>query len=650
MKYPHLFSPITLGNTMYRNRIFASPTGSPMLIPGEYLKAECRAFYELRAKGGAAVVALGDGIVHTPTGLMHPYKIQLDDESAVPSLGAMARAITRHGAVASVELSHGGKYANIPNLVSKTTSTGLPPYGPDHEFISDGVEIFEMPEELILTIVKAYGEAAARAKMCGFGHMIIHGGHGWLLSQFMSPATNHRKDAFGGSRENRCRLALMVIDSVRKAVGPGFPIEFRMSGAEFTRKGYDIDEGIEIARILAPHVNLLHVSAGVHDDEDSCVITHPSMFEAHGRNVYLAERIKQAVDVPVATVGALNDPAEMEEILAGGRADVIEMSRALTADPYLPMKAAAGREDEIVKCVRCFLCLNQTATMRNIRCTVNPVIGAELEHTYEPPKTAQPKRVLVVGGGPGGMEAALAAAERGHDVTLCDANDRLGGQLLSEEHIPFKKELFDYIRIKAEELKKAGVKVLLNTFVTRRYAQAFAPDAMVCAAGAVPRMPAIPGIDLPHVKNIYDLRKKDPGFGERVVVIGAGQVGCETSVHLLQEGHKVTLVGRTTDYAKDATIWHKHGLRQQLFGRAEIKLSSSVVEITEDHVVTEDKDGNRNEIPCDTVFCAAGLIPRTDVRNELRGITPYYYELGDCLKPGLMFDAVSQGHFIGRDI
>lgn len=649
MNYPHLFSPIRLGNVTYRNRIFASPTGNSQVIPGEYLKRENIAFYELRAKGGAAVVALGDGIVHTPTGLMHPYKLRLDDPDVVPSLAAAARAIRQHGAVPSLELSHGGKYANVANLCSKNTRTGMPPYGPDHEFTADGTEILEMPEEIIDTIVKAYGDAAALGKMCGFGMVIVHGGHGWLLHQFMSPNTNHRTDAYGGSRENRMRFTLRVLDSIRAAVGPGFPIEFRMSGAEFTEGGYGIDEGIEIARLIAPRVDLLHVSAGVHDDPDTCIITHPSMFHEHGCNVWLAEQIKKHVDVPVATVGGLNDPAQMEEILASGKADVIEMSRALTADPYLPIKAATGQEDKISKCIRCFLCLNQTATSRNMRCSVNPEIGRELEHQYALP-AVQPKRVLVVGGGPAGMEAALTAAQRGHHVTLCDANDRLGGQLLCEEHVPFKQEMYDFCRVKAQQLAEAGVEVRCNTRVDREYAEKLAPDAIVCAVGASPIIPPIPGIDLPHVKFISELRKAQPDFGRRVVIIGGGLVGSETAVHLLQQGHEVTIVEFNADYARDATIWHKHGLRCQLEGRARLVLNTSVTEITPEGAVVTHADGTQELICADTVFCAAGLRPNDAAREELMGITPYFYPIGDCMQVAQMFQALSQGHFVGRDI
>jgi 2,4-dienoyl-CoA reductase-like NADH-dependent reductase (Old Yellow Enzyme family) len=307
LKYPHLFQPIQIGNVTLRNRIIASPTSQPSLEPPVYMKKECVAFYELRAKGGAAAVTLGDTVVHSKTGLMHPYKIQIDDPSAIPSLADTARAIRQHGAIPSIELTHGGKFANVSNLINKKT-TGVPAYGPSYEINADGCEILEMPEELILEIVEAFGKGAAVAKMTGFGMVTVHGGHGWLVAQFMSPATNRRTDRFGGSRENRMRFPLMVLDSIRAAVGPGFPIEFRMSGAEFTEGGYDIEEGVEMAKLLAPKVDLLHVSAGVHDNPDTFTITHPSRFLAHGGNVLLAERIKKAVNVPVARWGGFRTP------------------------------------------------------------------------------------------------------------------------------------------------------------------------------------------------------------------------------------------------------------------------------------------------------------------------------------------------------
>ena len=652
LKYPHLFSPIKLGNVTFRNRIFSAPTGNSAIAPPEYLKREHAAFYELRAKGGAASVSLGEGVVHTPTGLHHPWKLRLDDPAIVPSLSNTARAIRQHGAIPTAELAHGGKYANVANLVSKDiigSGNNLPAYGPDHETSPGGTEIHEMPEHIIETIVAAYGAAAKRVKDCGFGMVIIHGGHGWLLHQFMSQATNHRKDKFGGSVENRARLALMVLDSIRKAVGPGFPIEFRMSGAEFIPNGYDIEEGVRIAKLLAPKVDLLHISAGVHDDHDSCVITHPSMFHKRGCNVWLAERVKKAVDVPVATLGGLNDPRMMEEIIASGKADVVEMSRALTADPYLPLKALQGREDGIVKCIRCFLCLNQTWTMRNMRCTVNPMIGRELEHFSAFPPTAS-KKVLVIGGGPAGMRAALTAKERGHDVTLCEASDRLGGQLKCEEHVPFKADLYAFAAQQAGFLHKAGVNVMLNTKVDRAWAEAFKPDAVIAAMGATHVIPPIPGIDNPKVKFLPELEKAKPDFGHKVVILGGGLVGSETAVHLFDQGHDVTVVEMMDTYAPDATLWHRQAISIQFRKGIKLRLSTKAVGINDAGVVVQGPDGREETIPADTVFCAVGLRSRTAELNELRYLVPQFYSVGDGEQPGQVFQAVSGGHFAALDV
>lgn len=247
------------------------------------------------------------------------------------------------------------------------------------------------------------------------------------------------------------------------------------------------------------------------------------------------------------------------------------------------------------------------------------------------------------------MEAALTAAQRGHQVTLCEADDRLGGQLLCEEYVPFKRELFDFCRLQADRVERAGVEIRLNTRVDRTWAQDFGADVIISAIGARPIVPPMEGIDLPHVKFLSELRKEKPDFGHRVVILGGGLVGCETAAHLLQKGHQVTLVEMQDDYAPDATIWHKQALRLQLADRADIRLNTRAVRITEAGVVVQAAEGEQT-IPADTVFCAVGLCPRSEERDALIGAAPLVYPIGDCLQPAQMFQALSQGHFVGRDI
>ena len=647
--YPHLFAPIKIGGLTMKNRIFAAPASQPDMNPGTWFKKENVAYYEMRARGGAAVVNLGDVVVHTRTGRAQPHKPLMDDPTLVPSLSDVARAIRQHGAFPCIELSHCGKYANVDNLVAKQVAA-YPAYGPNHEFNEDGVEIHEMPEEIILEVVKAFGDAAVTAKRCGFQMVMVHGGHGWLLHQFMAP-TNHRTDKFGGSFENRMRLTLMVLDSVRAAVGPGFPIEFRMSGYEGVEGGYEVDYGVKIAQAVESRVDLIHVSAGIHDVPDAFVVTHPDMFKPHGVNVRLAAEIKKHVSVPVATIGGLSDPAQMEEIIASGKADIVEVSRALMADPFLPKKAQSGHGDDIVKCMRCFACMTNIPTTRNMRCALNPVIGRELEYQSPMPKAGVRKYVLVAGGGPGGMQAALTAARRGHRGVLCEAAGELGGEINCEKYVPFKQEYYAYGQHMARAVKEAGVEIRLNTPVTQELVRREEPDALILAIGATPKVPDMQGIDSKKVVFAQELKKEKPNIGRHVVIVGAGLVGCETAVHLKEKGHEVVLVGRSGDYAKDAPMFHKTALKVKMQALGlEIHLNTTAVKIGSEGVVCREKDGQELTFQADTVFCAMGMQARTEEVNALRALAPEVYTIGDCVQPGQVFWAVSGGYYAALDL
>ena len=305
-----------VGRVTFRNRMFSAPMGGTDITNDGCIGPKSTAFYELRGKGGAGAVTVSECMVHPKTDGSHAYHLDTTILNSLASATYTADAIRRHGAVASLELSHSGMYAGT-YMTDKSKQKSMHQWGADDTVRADGVKVKALTEDMIKEIVEAYGQTAALAKRAGFEMLMIHGGHGWLINQFLSPYFNHRHDAYGGSLENRCRLAIEVLKSVREAVGEGFPIEFRMSGSELFEGGYDLSEGVKIAQMIEPYVDILHVSAGTY--QRGFGDTHPSMFKEHGCNVYLAAEIKKHVSVPVATIGGLNDPEQMEEIIASGK-------------------------------------------------------------------------------------------------------------------------------------------------------------------------------------------------------------------------------------------------------------------------------------------------------------------------------------------
>lgn len=349
--------------------------------------------------------------------------------------------------------------------------------------------------------------------------------------------------------------------AVREAVGPFFPIEFRMSGSELFEGGYDLEEGCRIAQQIEPYIDLLHVSAGTY--QRGFGDTHPSMFKEHGCNVYLAAEIKKHVSVPVAAIGGLNDPAQMEEIIASGKADVVYMARALLADPYLPRKIVENREEEIVKCLRCFTCMAERAATSTRRCTVNPLIGREMEGDEVLPAPVK-KKVLVAGGGPGGLYAAYTAARRGHHVILCERESEVGGILKSEQALPFKHEMYELAGTYKLLAEKAGVSIRLNTEVTKEYAEKENPDALIIAVGSKPLIPPIPGLDGKNVVVVNNYYLEKEKVSDEVVVFGGGLAGCECAIHLGMEGKKVHLVEMRDALAPDANVRHRPLLLKEI--------------------------------------------------------------------------------------
>lgn len=645
-KFPHLSSPITIGRVTFRNRMFSAPMGGTDITNDGCIGPKSTAFYELRGKGGAAAVTVSECMVHPKTDGSHAYHL---DTAVLNSLAAAtytADAIRRHGAMPSLELSHSGMYAGT-YMTDKTKQKSMNQWGASDIIRPDGIEVKALTKEMIAEIVESYGTVAGLAKRAGFEMIMVHGGHGWLLNQFFSPYFNKRTDEYGGSLENRCRLAIEVLKSVREAVGPGFPIEFRLSGSELFEGGYDLAEGCRIAQQIEPYIDLLHVSAGTY--QRGFGDTHPSMFKEHGCNVYLAAEIKKHVSIPVATLGGLNDPHQMEEIIASGKADIVYMARALLADPCLPRKVVENREDEIVKCLRCFTCMAERAATSTRRCTVNPLIGREMEG-WDVLPAPEKKKVLVAGGGPGGLYAAYTAARKGHQVILCEKESDVGGILKSEQALPFKHEMYELSGTYKLLAEKAGVEIRLNTEVTKEYAEKEDVDALIIAVGSTPLVPPIPGLNGNNVVLVNNYYLEKEKVSDEVVVFGGGLAGCECAIHLGMEGKKVCLVEMRDELAPDANVRHRPLLLKEIEKYATVYTGYKGLEVTADGILCADKNGSKQLVPGKSVICALGQRSRTDAVTELQDAAPFVRVIGDAAKVSTITNAVYWGYHAALDI
>lgn len=640
MKYPKLFTPLKVGTLTFRNRLLSGPNMMCALNPDGSPTDYMVGYYAEKAKGGVAQVTVGDTPVEERgfTTPRHPILTQ----NTVQKWSEVARAITQHGAIASIELNHGGR-------ISNTAVTGFQTVGPVDEVKLNGTQVKGATKADLEEIANAFGEAAKVAVQAGFQMVMLHGAHGWLLDQMLSPKFNTRTDEFGGSLENRAKFPLMVIAAVRKAVGPKVPIEYRI-GPELTEGGLSIDEVVQFCLLIEDKVELIHVSAGLDTDPNFAVKTHPTMFLPHMPNVkYAAEVKKHVTKCPVVTVGSVVTPAEAEQVLEDGKADAIAMVRSLIADPFLPQKAREGHDEDIRPCLRCLDCLTGMQTKTKFACAVNPRTGHEfrLDATEKP--VQRKKTVLIAGGGPGGLEAAATAAARGHHVILAEKSDSLGGLLKFTDYDSLKadlKRLKDHLIYRVEH---SDVEIRLNTEVTPELVAEINPDALFLALGSTPVVFPLPGIETAqHATTAYT---NLDALGKTVAVMGGGLVGCETALFLAETGRDVTIIEMQNDVAPDANWMHRVGMLQSFAQQENLHVRTGLrcMAVTEEGVETQDKDGKTVVIPAESKVYAFGQ--RSVAADKLMALDlPVIRIIGDCHQVGKTNGAIFDGYHAAMDL
>lgn len=671
-RYPHLFAPITIGSQVFKNRIISAPQSMNNLVtPEGYFTLDAAIHYGCKAKGGAAMITTGEARISLLNGSGHSNQINLCDETTLRSLNQFSDFLHIYGAKVCIELSHSGQWA-LPQY-----NGGRNPMGPSAKTMPNGNVCEEMTEEDMDYVAGCFAQTAVMAKRGGADMVNIHGGHSWLLSQFVSPLENQRKDQYGGSLENRARFPIMVLDRVRQAVGRDFLIEYRISTSELIEGGMEVDESVEFVKMIEDKIDIIQCSVGSRRNSVSRGVMHPVHFMPQGCNVYAAEAMKKAgIKIPVATVGGINDPELAERILAEGKADLIAMARSFVADPNWGEKARAGKAEDIRPCIRCMRCADigggrvntgtkvilqdfKTAT-RHIECSVNPNHGrAWMEPHLQ--TTGIHKKIVVVGGGPAGIQAAVTASKMGHEVVLYERSGRLGGQLVHADDVDFKHDMVRYREYLVRQAGKSGVTIHLNTEATPERVRLDNPDAIIVAVGAESAVPPIPGVNGKNVMTALDYRAHIGEVGHTVAIVGGGMVGCETALQLAREGREVELIEMTDMLAADSTFTERlltlHYLEHDydpstamhlhesdgIKARVRQHMNTRCLEITPESVKVAGPDGEKT-LRADTVILAAGMRSRAQIRDSFYGAAYDVIPVGDCVRPGNLYKANRSGY------
>jgi 2,4-dienoyl-CoA reductase-like NADH-dependent reductase (Old Yellow Enzyme family)/thioredoxin reductase len=646
--YYRLFEEGRIGRMTVKNRIVMPPMATNYAGPSGEPTERLIGYYAERAKGGAGLIIVENVQVKYPQGKNVACQLRLDQNKFIPGFQELAEAVHAHQARIFIQIHHAGRqYHDIEG------EEGVDPSGIPDGFLQQPVRALT-PEE-IQDLVERFSETALRARMAGMDGVEFHGAHGYLISEFMSPHTNQRVDEWGGTFERRMRFPLRIIERTREKVGPRFPLSFRFSADEFVPGGITLDDAKKIALYLEDAgIDVLHVSAGIYESMQR--LLEPMRFEEGWRS-YLAAEIKKVVKIPVITVGQIRSPEIAERVLEDGMADFVALGRTLIADPHWPRKVEEGRVPEIRKCISCNIgCIGgHVFNDLYMRCTVNPVTGHErFEGWVNLIPAEKKKKVMVVGAGPGGMEAARVAALRGHEVTLYEKDGELGGQVRTAVKGPGKGKLSFIPEYYSHTLKASGVRIQMNTPVDADTIEREKPDVVIFATGAVPIVPDIKGVDNPGVvKGSWDVLNGAAQVpGKKVVVAGGGLVGCETALLLAEQGKEVTIVEMLNDLASDMEPITRYDFLTEQMPQAGIKalLGLVIAEITGQGVVVLDRWGNKSLIEADNVVIALGARPAEVMMEAARDCARETYVIGDCKEPRKIINATFEGASIARMI
>ena len=642
-KFRKVLEPGKIGKLELRNRIVMAPMVTNYCDHDGHVTERFKAYHEARAKGGVGLIIIEATYV-TPSGRGFPNEVGISDDSHIKGLKELTDAVHKHGAKIATQLYHGGRQTHA-------AVAGRTPVAPSSIACPVCQEVpDELTTEEVKEIVEAFAEGAKRAKEAGFDAVELHGAHGYLLNQFLSPYSNKRTDQYGGSFENRMRMPLEVLKEVRKKVGKDFPIIYRLTSEEFVAGGLTIEETKQFSKVLVENgIDAINVSGGVY--ESAAMIIQPAAVP-QGLFVENAFAIRKAIGakVPVMVVGRIKDPEMAETILEQEKADFITMGRGLLADPEYVNKLSRNDLDGIRRCIACNQgCIDRLFMNLDIGCLVNATVGNELDYSTD--KAAIKKKVVVIGSGPAGLEAARVAALRGHDVTIFEKEDKIGGQLNIAAVPPHKEEVADLIKFLTEAIRRLKVRVVLNKEADVETIKAEKADAVIVATGSAPVTPNIAGIDRKEVVNAHDVLKGKASTGQNVVVVGGGSVGCETAEYLVTKGKNVTIIEMLDDVMQDSGVAVKALMLMRLAAEnVSIMRKSKVIQIKDNFVLVQTENGNQCVINMDTVVIAVGARSVNTLSDKLKGARIPHTVIGDCIKPRKIYEAIQEAYRAAYDV